>query len=97
MINDRKTPRDINDIYRDLDELLANCAGTNLHDQVIVGIHFCIDEGIDLGSQIIGVLRRKGFNPRHIGKLLHDFSGSNPARHRWQRGEDDRYRNLPEA
>ena len=97
MTNDRHTPRDMNDIYRDLDELLASCAGANLHDQAIVGINFCIDEGIDLGAQIIGALRRKGFNPRHIGKLLHDLSGSNPARHRWQRGDDDRYRNLPDA
>ena len=97
MINDRNSPRPVNDIYRDLRELLDACAGTNLHDQAMVGISFCIDEGIDQGPQIIGALRRMGFNPRHIGKLLHDLAGSNPARHRWQRGKDDRYRNLPSA
>lgn len=97
MTNDPKTLRPVNDIFRDLRELLDSCADANRHDQAIVGINFCIDEGIDLGSQIIGFLRRVGFNPRHIGKLLHDLSGNNPARHRWQRGDDDRYRILPDA
>lgn len=95
MTNDRNPPRDMDEIYRELDELLAGCAGTSLHDQATVGISFCIDERIDTGPQIIGLLRRAGFNARHIGKTLHDLSGADPARHRWQRDEAGHYRHLP--
>lgn len=87
-------PRPMNDIFRDLDGLLEGCAGTSRHDQAIVAITFCIDEGITLGQQIIGVLRRKDFNPRHVGKLLHDLSGDDIARHFWHRDAEGHYRNL---
>lgn len=94
MTNPDHFPRPMNDIFRDLDGLLEDCAGTNRHDQAIVAITFCIDEGINLGEQIIGVLRRKGFNPRHVGKLLHDHSGDDSARHFWHRDAEGHYRNL---
>lgn len=95
MTIDRNPPRDMDAIYRDLDELLAGCAGTSLHDQAIVGISFCIDERIDTGPQIIGMLKRKDFKGRHIGKLLHDLSGADPARHRWHRDGAGHYHLLP--
>lgn len=97
MTNDREMPCDIDEFFLGLRELLDACAGTSRHDQAIVGIHYCIDKGWDTGSQIIGSMKRMGFNGRHIGAVLHAFSGSNPARHYWLRGEDGRYRNLPDT
>lgn len=86
--------RPMNDIFRDLQGLLKGCEGTSKHDQAIVAITFCIDEGITVAQQIIGVLRRMGFNPRHVGKLLHDLSGNDPARHFWHRDAEGHYRTL---
>lgn len=93
MSEDRNPPRDMAAIYHDLDRLLENCAGTSRHDQAIVGINFCIDEGIDTGPQIIGVLKRKDFKSRHVGKLLFDLTGDDPARHLWFKDAEGRYRN----
>lgn len=94
MTNPNHSPRPMNEIFRDLAGLLEGCAGTNRHDQAIVAITFCIDEGITTGQQIIGVLRHMGFNARHVGKLLHDLSGNDPARHFWHRDAEGHYRNL---
>ena len=89
--------RDIDAIYRDLGTLLEGCEGTSRHDQAIAAISFCIDEGINTGPQIIGMLKRKEFNPRHIGLLLHDLAGSDPARHFWWRDGDGVYRCHPQS
>jgi len=97
MTNDRKTPRDLDEIDRDLDELLAGCAGTSRHDQAIVAISFCIDEDLDTASLIAGVLRGREFNRRHLMILLHRLEGNDPARHYWQSDEAGHYRNLTSA
>lgn len=97
MTNDRNTPLDMGEFFYDLRELLDASAEASRHDQAIVGISFCIDHGIDTGPQIIGVMRQMGFNHRHIGAVLHSFSGASPIRYYWQRDEAGHYRNLPQA
>ncbi len=95
MTTDHQTRLDLDALYRDLDDLLASCEGLNRHDQAIACITFCVEEGITTGPQIIGILRHKGFNNRHIGKLLHDFSGSDPVQHFWWRDETGTYHRHP--
>lgn len=97
MANDHNAPADMDEFYHDLRELLDACAGTSRHDQAKVGISYCIDQGLDTGPRIIGALRWVGFKPRHIGAILHANSGSDPARHYWQRDDAGHYRNLPSA
>jgi hypothetical protein len=59
--------------------------GTSKHERAILGIHACIASGINKGPEIIATLSRLGFNALHVGKLLHDHRGSDPARHEWER------------
>lgn len=97
MTDDCNPPLDMREFFYDLRELLDACADASRHDQAKVGISFCIDHGIDTGPEIIGVMRQMGFNNRHIGAVLHAFSGASPARHYWQRDEARHYRNLPQG
>jgi predicted metal-dependent phosphotriesterase family hydrolase len=84
----------MNDIFRDLDGMLEACARTSRRTQAVVAIVFCINEGITFGQQIIGVLRRKGFSPRHVAILLQDLSGDDTACPIWHRDAEGHYRNL---
>lgn len=94
MNNPDHSPRPMNDVLSDLDGMLEACASTSRRTQAVVAIIFCINEGITLGQQIIGVLRRKGFSPRHIDTLLHDLSGDATACPIWHRDAEGHYRNL---
>lgn len=62
------------------------------HDRAIVMAHACIASGITKGPEIIATLSRLGFNAQHVGKLLHDLAGGDPARHEWERQGDGTYR-----
>jgi hypothetical protein len=97
MTIDHQPHRDLDALYHDLDDLIAACEGANRHDQAIAAISFCIDEGINTGPQIIGMLKRRKFNSRHIGLLLHDLASSDPARHFWWRDGDGVYRCHPQS
>ena len=68
--------------------------GDNKHHRVTVLICACIDEGVNTGPMIVATIRRLGFCPRHVGKLLHDGKGNHPGRHWWARDPSGVYRNL---
>lgn len=86
---------DLNAFFQGLRELDQACRPNgNKHDRVTALICACIDEGIDTGPRVVGAIKRLGFNAQHVGKLLHDHTGSDPARHHWQRTEAGRYINL---
>lgn len=77
-------------IFDRLRGLMAAC-GSNKHDVAIALISACIEEGVDTGPRIIGTLRRLELNPGHAARMLKEGTGSDPARHRWQRDEEGRY------
>lgn len=41
---------------------------------------------------ILGVAKALGLNPAHAAIILNEAAGSDPARHRWWRGENGTYR-----
>lgn len=57
-------------------------------------IEACILHGIDRGPRIREALGVIGCDRDHIGIMLAKNRGPNPARHRWQRGDDHKYRLL---
>lgn len=79
-------------MFNRLRGLLASCGeASNQNERVTVLISACIDEGINTGPQIVGVVKALGFNPRHVGAMLKNDCGSSPTRHRWLRGTDGIY------
>ena len=76
-----------------LRELAAVC-GSNKNDSAKVLISACIYEEIKTGSGIIKMLCRLGYNPQHIGAILHHNTGSNPERFLWTRDETGFYCNT---
>lgn len=82
--------------FRGLRELATNCGLTsNRHDRVIVLIHACIAYGFNTPSRITGALAKLGYDKQHVGMTLHNGTGEDPVRHRWNRGGDGRYHSLP--
>ena len=79
-------------ILQRLRELMAVC-GPNKNDSGIVLTSACIDEGVNGGSKIISMLVKLGFDPQHIGLMLHHNTGSNPERYYWYRDEANAYCN----
>ena len=73
--------------FQRLEALLWQCreAGANKNDQAITLITACIEEGITAGPAIVGTIGHLGMDKQHIGAILHHSTGTNPARHRWQR------------
>jgi len=80
------------DFLQGLRKLALACGpDSNQHDKAIVLINACIEAGINTGKLIVGTLVCVGFNPRHIGKLLKDFRGTDLSRHYWQRDQEGVY------
>lgn len=71
-----------------LEMLPAEC---NKHDQALVLIEACLDQGIDTRKGIIAALVELGFDYRHVAILLNEHAGTNPERHSWRRDETGRY------
>jgi hypothetical protein len=78
------------DQLRAADRLLAPDASK--HDRAIVLITVCIENEVDVGSQIVAVLAQFGFNPRHIGICLKEGTGNGPPSY-WTKDTNGRYRN----
>lgn len=79
-------------ILQRLRELMA-IIGSNKNDGVIVLASACIDEGVKVGSKIVVMLSKLGFDPRHVWAMLHHNTGNNPERHYWYRDETKAYFN----
>ncbi|MCA0979300.1 hypothetical protein LCM19_13080 [Qipengyuania flava] len=78
--------------FEGLRELWKECGhGTNKHDQARILIMACIDEGVNNGKRIVGILSKIGFNARHIGATLDRQCGSNPD-HDWWKDNEGNYR-----
>ena len=84
---------DLDHILAKLRELAAVC-GCNKNDSAKVLISACIYEEIKTGSGIIKMLCQLGYNPRHVGAILHHNTGSNPKRFQWTRDETGAYCNT---
>ena len=80
-------------IANELKSLLLEC-GTNKRDHAIIGIIECINAGVVTRRAIVDTLSLAGLNPKHVHIVLKGGTGSDPARHRWQRDEAGVYRNL---
>lgn len=79
-------------LFQRLKVLLAECAPhANRNEQVNVLIAACIAEGKTAGSEIVGIVAHLGFNPQHVGKLIHLGTGTNSAVHQWHRSADGAY------
>jgi hypothetical protein len=70
--------------------LLDDC-GPNKNDRAIVLITACISDGVNTGREIIARGVSLGLDPAHVALILSKDAGSNPDRHRWQRGGDGVY------
>lgn len=82
-------------IFEDLrDALRCLPTNANINDRVRLCIGMCIENGIDTKPWIIGMVKRLGFDNRHIGGNIDDCTGIYPGRHLWSLGKDGRYRNL---
>ncbi|WP_156457483.1 hypothetical protein [Altererythrobacter sp. Root672] len=80
-------------LYDRLRKLLRDC-GPNKHDQAIVLITACVEEGITQGRDIVRTLQALGLNAQHVGKTLSDGTGNQPERHRWRKDAAGCYVNL---
>lgn len=78
------TSAQISQLYADMDRLTVDC-GPSRHERAIICIQVCIANEIVTGSHIVGLLKGKGFNPRHVGKILKDGAGIDPSRYHWRR------------
>lgn len=89
---DTLPPNEVAAMFRRLEDLHWNCQqrGSSRHDQAIVLVAACIEEGITKGPHIVGTVASMGFKPRHVGKLLHDNIGN-----LWQRDGERFYTTLP--
>ena len=84
-------------LFERLKKLLLDCGPeTNKHDQVRILVAACLEEGIHQGPRIVGVLGKLGFNPRHVGKTLSMFAGSDPAQYDWWKDSTGEYRLHPD-
>lgn len=82
-------------MFERLRDLKRACgSGTGLHDQAIVMINACIDEGLDTRSRLVAAMKQLGFSPAHVAITLNKAAGCNPERHRWSQDEAGRYRLL---
>jgi hypothetical protein len=92
------TVEEIAAIFRRLRTLLYDLEEVKSdHDKAIVMIVACIDQGLNTGPRITGALERLGFNKRHIGIILKQETGNDPARHRWMRSAEGIYELHPES
>ena len=71
-------------------------ANPNKHELALTLITACILQGWDTRSRIVGTLRKLGLDHGHAVLMLTEGTGSNPSRHRWERGVDGHYRLHPE-
>lgn len=82
----------INAIFRRLQDLDRSCGpDANKHDRATVLIIGCIREGWNTRPQIVGILRKLGFEHGHVAKWLNMHTGNDPARHWWRRDESGVY------
>jgi hypothetical protein len=70
--------------------------GQNRHVQAHALIYACIGEGIDNGSQIVGVLGKLGFDKQHAGMTLQKGLQRQPEWPNWGLGPDGKYYAPPE-
>lgn len=69
---------------RQLDKSIRLVRGTQ-RDRAIALILECLNENIDTGKRIVGVLRQLGFNAQFVGMILMQNAGPNPDYHLWRR------------
>lgn len=97
-LDDEMSLAELIELYDDLRRLDTACgAKASKHDRAIVLITACIDRGIDTRAQIVDVMRRLGFNYKHVAILLEEGSGNDPGGYHWQLDCAGRYRNLGSA
>lgn len=80
---------------RDLDEALM-ARKLNKHERANMLISSCIDEGVDSGSRIVGLLRELGFDRQHVGMLLKGGIQRHPEWPNWGRTDAGAYFVPPE-
>lgn len=71
--------------------MLDGCGTDNRNDLLIIAIEALIDGGVNTGPDIVSAAVALGFKPSHAGKILSASQGTNPNRHRWQRGVNGVY------
>lgn len=90
-----KTSEEMEAIFADLHAALQGFPpDANKHDRAILCIGICVENGIDTMSSIVSTLMKLSFNNGHVGAVLKNNTGTNPARHLWSRDSDGRYRSL---
>lgn len=56
----------------------------------------CIDQGVDHGKRIVGILGHIGMNPQHVGLTLSSLCGPDPERHGWWKDTAGHYHLHPD-
>ena len=87
-----KSPDEKAEMFRRFNDLYWRCKqdGLNKHEQVIVLIGACIEEGITTGPSIVGTVAHVGLNKKHVGAVLAKSIGD-----LWHRDGNRLYTTLP--
>ncbi|KXU29479.1 hypothetical protein A0J57_23175 [Sphingobium sp. 22B] len=80
------------DLFKRLRGLMRSCQSeVGKHDQAIIVIAACIEEGLDTRPRIVGAMKKLGFNSAHVAITLNKATGSDLERHRWRLDGAGRY------
>jgi hypothetical protein len=72
--------------------LIYDCGPTlTKHDQALVAIKACIDEGVNTKARIISVLSRVGFNAGHVANVLNPRKSPFATADHWRLEPSGRY------
>ena len=93
VMNGDRPAAEVNRFFADVREMIKACGPKpNETDVVINVIVACLEEGIDRGHRIVGVLDRLGYNRQHVGMTLHHKADAGRTKALWWQDEDKVYR-----
>jgi hypothetical protein len=78
-------------LFRELQTMKAELQDNlNSNELVDAMIGECIESGFDVGKNIVGIISRIGYTPKHIGMRLALGTGVDPSRHSWCKDSEGR-------
>jgi hypothetical protein len=80
------------DLIDRIRQLIYDCGPTlTKHDQALVAIKTCIEEGVDTKARIISVLCGVGFNAGHVANILNPRKSPFTTADHWRSDASGRY------
>lgn len=93
--NTKPTTAEVAEIFRRLRALKSHFGvKPNKDERTVALIGACIAEGFNTQARIVGALTVLKIRKAHVESLLSYHTGTDPTRHAWQLGDDQRYRLL---